>query len=253
MLLLSLVFHACVFFAIIFVPDSLPSRRVKGVVYEVNLVEMPGSGGVKGQGTGQVKAKKGTSVVTKDSKARRITAQKKEKKPVIIAKRTTKRKSSSVKKPKASSSQLIDRAISKIERKVKSEDVGDIRIENAISRIEGKVGGQPGPGRPGAGSPNGISVRLYQMEVEMRIKGNWSYPVAAGNQTALEAVVIIKVGSDGTIMKSRFEARSGDNIFDQSVMKAIERSDPLPPFPEGYRRSYDEIEINFNLKDLEGY
>ena len=40
-------------------------------------------------------------------------------------------------------------------------------------------------------------------------------------------------------------------MFDESVMRAIERSDPLPPFPEGFLKSFEEIEINFNLRELE--
>jgi colicin import membrane protein len=61
------------------------------------------------------------------------------------------------------------------------------------------------------------------------------------------------VKRDGSILKTEIKKRSSDDMFDQSVIKAIERSDPLPPFPEGYRKSYDEIEINFNLKELEEY
>jgi colicin import membrane protein len=68
----------------------------------------------------------------------------------------------------------------------------------------------------------------------------------------LEAVVVIMVKSDGSIMKTRFEKRSASPIFDDSVIKAVERSNPLPPFPEGYKVSYDEIRFNFNLKDLKG-
>jgi colicin import membrane protein len=52
-------------------------------------------------------------------------------------------------------------------------------------------------------------------------------------------------------MKTRFDKRSTDVLFDESVSKAIERSNPLPPFPEGYRKTNEELEINFNLKDLE--
>ena len=90
------------------------------------------------------------------------------------------------------------------------------------------------------------------MEVEGWIKGNWSYPVAIHNKKGLEAIVIVKAKKDGTILKSWFQKRANDAIFDQSVLKAIERSNPLPPFPEGYRKSSDEFEIHFNLKELEG-
>jgi len=94
-------------------------------------------------------------------------------------------------------------------------------------------------------------MALYQMEVEAWIKRNWSYPIAMDKQK-LEAVVVLMVKQDGTIMKTRLEKRSASALFDESVMKAVERSNPLPPFPDSYRKSYDEIEITFNLKDLEG-
>ncbi len=41
MLVLSFLLHLAVFFTILFVPDSMPARRIRGTVYEVNLVEMP--------------------------------------------------------------------------------------------------------------------------------------------------------------------------------------------------------------------
>jgi N-methylhydantoinase A len=61
-----------------------------------------------------------------------------------------------------------------------------------------------------------------------------------------------RVRSDGTILKSRLEKRSTDVLFDESVLKAIERSNPLPPFPEGYRKTHEEFYINFTLNDLKG-
>ena len=96
-------------------------------------------------------------------------------------------------------------------------------------------------------------MQFYQMEVETWIKRNWSYPVAMDNPKDLQAVVVLSVKSDGAILKTQFDKRSSSAIFDESVLKAIERSNPLPPFPESYRQHYDkdEIEINFNLKDLE--
>ena len=92
------------------------------------------------------------------------------------------------------------------------------------------------------------------MEVEERIKDNWSYAVGLAGpqkQKDLEAVIVLKARSNGTIIKSWFKKRSSNAMFDQSVLRAVERSDPLPPFPEGYRKTTDEMEITFNLKDLE--
>jgi colicin import membrane protein len=65
------------------------------------------------------------------------------------------------------------------------------------------------------------------------------------------STVVVKVRQDGTILKSWFIDRSSNAIFDASVIKAVERSNPLPPFPEGYNKRQDEMEIRFDLSELE--
>jgi colicin import membrane protein len=255
MLALSVLFHLTVFFMFVFVPESIPTTRpFEGIVYEVNLVELPGKGDQKAGRSAPVedrKDKKVERVVKKDTKARRIPSPKKEEKPLVIAKRTVQKKTSLKKEPKTSPSKLIDRAISRIERKVKSEDSSRSHVDRAISKLQDKVGDAYGPETGGGGPAGGIPMRIYQMEVESWIKGNWAYPVAMESQKNLEAIVLVMVKMDGAILKTRFKKRSSNDIFDQSVLKAIERADPLPPFPEGYRKSYEEFEINFNLRDLE--
>lgn len=253
MLVLSILFHLAIFSIILFVPESIPARHIEGIVYEVNLVEMPGGGDLKLKRTRPLKDGKGDSIIKKHSKARRIQGLKKEEKPLVIAKRTVKlkKKRAAAKKPKISSSQLIDQAIDRIEKKIKSGD--KTSVDRAISKLKSKVNTPYGSGPTRGQAPSGISIRIYQVEVEIRIKENWSYPVALQSSKDLEAIVVVNVKNNGTILKSRFKKRSLNAIFDQSVLKAIEKSDPLPPFPEGYRKKYDELEINFNLKDLEGY
>ena len=103
-------------------------------------------------------------------------------------------------------------------------------------------------------SAEGFAIRIYQMEVEERIKSNWQYPVnltSPSKQKDLVATVVVKVSQDGTILKSWFMDRSGNAIFDASVIKAVDRSNPLPPFPEGYNKRQDEVEVRFNLSELE--
>ena len=95
-----------------------------------------------------------------------------------------------------------------------------------------------------------LSMRIYQINVKSHIQNNWSYPAAMQNRKDLEVTVLLRVKKDGTIMKSEFKSKSKDTIFDQSVIKAIEKSNPIPPFPEGYEKSYEEFEIRFTLKEL---
>ncbi|MGD8226610.1 MAG: TonB family protein [Desulfobacteraceae bacterium] len=249
MVALSVVLHLAIFSVVLFVPEAMPTRRFEGVVYSVNLVEMPAGAAVPSKGTRTGAVKKGKRVAKKASRAERIRVQKKKKKPVVIAKRTVETKKPTIEKPRVSSSELIDRAVSKIEKKVKSEE--ENHVEEAISRLESEVGTPAGPS-PQGGSPVGaIPMQMYQMEVEDRIKGNWSYPVALQSKEDLEAIVVVTVKRDGSILKTEMKKGSSDAIFDDSVLRAVKRSDPLPPFPEGYRESYDEIEIRFNLQDLQ--
>jgi colicin import membrane protein len=91
------------------------------------------------------------------------------------------------------------------------------------------------------------------MRIEDAIKSNWTYPVAFNsttNKEDLEAIIILTVRRDGKILKTWFGKKSKSPLFDDSVLKAVERSDPLPEFPPGYLKRHDEVEITFNLKDL---
>lgn len=255
----SLAFHLVAFCLIVFLANSGPSiRPFKGVSYTVNLVELPGGGlPTRAPGPPAAAEEKATAAPPKETKAaQRIEEPKRVENPVVISKKTVEKPTPQPVKPKESPADLINKAISKIEKKVKTDNVD--HLNSAIAKLQSKSKTQqpvsPGGGGGSEGAGQGISggpMALYQMEVEAWIKRNWSYPIAMDKQK-LEAVVVLMVKQDGTIMKTRLEKRSASALFDESVMKAIERSNPLPPFPDSYRKSYDEIEITFNLKDLEG-
>jgi TonB family protein len=70
------------------------------------------------------------------------------------------------------------------------------------------------------------------------------------NRDDIEAILVIKIRRDGTIMDVRFEKKSGNEIFDSSVWRAVQKANPLPPFPKTYSPPYEEIGIRFRPKDL---
>ena len=257
MLVISVLFHLAIFSVVLFVPEAMPTKRFEGVVYSVNLVEMPAGKDLKVGKSRITTGKKGKSIVKPDTRAKRIQQPKKKKKPLVVAKRTIKAEKTRARKPEVSPSKLIEKAISKIEKKAKPEEVAkkneEDHLETAIDKLESELRSPKGSGLRGGRAISGIPIQIYQMEVENRIKGNWSYPVALRSKKDLEAVVVVVVRRDGTILDTEMKKGSADAVFDESVMRAVRRSDPLPPFPEGYKKSHDEIEINFNLKDLEGY
>lgn len=251
MLALSMVLHVAAALAILFVPNNISSPRVnQGVIYEVDLVEMPLVTASKSKGTRTAKAEKKGTIITKKTQTRRIHVRQKEQKPLVISKRTAKKEITTIKKPDLSRSPPIDKVVPKKEKKLEAEESSHIR--DAISKLREEVNTRSHSIRPGKpASRGGISMRIYQMEVETKIRSNWAYPVALQSQRNLEAVVLVKVKRDGTILTYELVKRSDNTIFDQSVIKTIEKSGSMPPFPEDFRENDEEIEITFNLKDLE--
>ena len=245
MLVLSVLMHGVLFSALFWVPGHGSGGLKMNDVYEVNLVDA--------SKIDQLKSRASASAVQKSApadtkKARRISASSRQKNIVTVSKRTAKRINPKPEKNQVSSDQLLDRAISKIEKKVKTENNNDY-LNKAIARLDKKVdssGGASGRGTQ-AGS---MAMNRYKMEAESLIKSNWAYSDALGNYED-EAIVLVKIRKDGTVLETRFIKPSGNNIFDESVLKAIEQANPLPPLPEGYKENYEEIKIKFNLKDLE--
>lgn len=254
MLVLSGILHAALFSLIFFVPESIPTRRMGSIVYEVDLVAEPTRGKRSTAKESAVTSiEKGLPVSKEATPAKLIREpEKQDEKTVNIGKKTVKTKKKKAKKTKPPPSRFRH-ALAKIERKVKAKEKDP--VGRAIARLESEVKRAGGKGDGAGDAPMGFAMNMYRVEVTEKIKSNWSYPVSLGgsrSQKNLEAIVVVRAEKNGAIVKSWFMKKSSNAIFDESVLKAIERSDPLPPFPEGYRRTFDELEINFNLRDLEG-
>jgi colicin import membrane protein len=272
MVAFSILFHVLIFAAVLFLPGSMPTRAIRGVVYEVNLVEMgqdrsPKSG--KGAVAPSEKPQEKVSVSKMTEPAKRIAPPKPQEKALVIAKKTV-QKEEVKKTPEAPPSKRIEDAVSKIQKKVAAEQKDHLKkalsevekrvgsenqdhVNEAISRLQGRVAapGREGLG-PAGGGVAGKIMDIYIMQVTERIRENWSYPatLASERDKGLEAVFVLRVNKEGKILMSWFDKKSSNALFDQSVVKAIERSDPLPPFPPSYHRLEEEFEIAFNLKEM---
>ena len=92
---------------------------------------------------------------------------------------------------------------------------------------------------------------IYMIEIQYRIQKNWSFnEQLAGGRTDLEAWPAIKIMPNGEIKDIWFDKRSGNSYFDEQAKKAILKSDPLPPLPKGYWRSYFEVGFHFTASGL---
>jgi len=251
MMSISFLFHIAVFSTVFFVPQSTslyPS--VKGKVCYVELVGPLQKKKKETKATAVNKGKKRSRALKTET--RRVIGKRK-KTTRIVAKRV----SPLAKKTKVkdfSTSELIDRAISRVETKPVKEEKREVVQYQEYLEKDGVGAPEVKSGENVRVSPLiGKIIQIYKLEMERAIKENWAYPVSLLNlkeENMPEAIIILVVRSDGKIMKTRFKKRSNNHLFDGSVLKAIEKADPLPKFPPGYRKSSDEVEINFSLKDF---
>lgn len=90
------------------------------------------------------------------------------------------------------------------------------------------------------------ALMLYRALVNEKIQSNWVLPEQLSQEKEdLEAVVVVRARRDGTVFDINFEKKSGNSYFDDSVLKAILKSKPFPPFPDIYSPQEEEIVIRF--------
>jgi colicin import membrane protein len=185
--------------------------------------------------------------------------------------------------PRLDDSQSLDKALEKIKKKIdqeKSLERSFHQLENkvknqealgqALARLERKqakaekAGGNPavrGEGgngitasavQPGSAGV-GMQFQIYHAALRSRIKKNWFLPEGLLKKTNISADILVRIAQNGKIEETRFERKSGNETFDQEVLRTLKKSEPLPPLPEGYPRSSYEVVLTFHSEDLGGH
>jgi outer membrane biosynthesis protein TonB len=84
---------------------------------------------------------------------------------------------------------------------------------------------------------------------------HWDVPLSYKGRSDLLTTINVRFDKDGSILKFKFIRKSGDPAFDDTVVKAIVASNPLPaPTGEFYQRFYDSgIDFLIEPKDVYYY
>ena len=127
------------------------------------------------------------------------------------------------------------------------------QIVAAIDKLKEQVAMQEGVVQGAAGKAESLQLMdIYNAEIWHRIQKQWAFSnQLAQGKTNLEATIVAKIMKTGEIRDLWFEERSGNDYFDDSVLRAMKKASPLPPLPEGYSRPYYELGIRFNLSELQ--
>lgn len=144
----------------------------------------------------------------------------------------------------------LERRIGEIKRRTNYLDVTQMRSQSATGgKSSGSGIGSYGYGLPisgqGAGRPLDLVSQKYIFDIWEKIKEAWGLPGSYTTKKNLESIVTIKIRKDGRIIDINFEKRSGNRLYDESILRALRSIDPLPPIPPSFNS--DTIEIGFRF------
>lgn len=119
--------------------------------------------------------------------------------------------------------------VSKLDEQRLEERVAALRAKKNL--IERHASDTPSSGTLEVSKSEGSRVEAvsasYLGLISGLIRKNWSIPETVPKN--LEAVVSVRILSNGQIIVEGFEKSSGNTLFDSSVLKALRNSSPLPP------------------------
>lgn len=137
----------------------------------------------------------------------------------------------------------VDRA--KIRAEAKPQPVKGETINSGPGEGEGAAA--LGAGGRGGGVVKGMEFIIYQNRMLSTIKNNWVWVGQRGN---LKVIVHFSIRENGEITGLKIMQPSGNPSYDESVLRAVQKSSPLPAPPENFRKDFSDVELAFRPEDL---
>ncbi|MFP7755485.1 TonB C-terminal domain-containing protein [Thermodesulfobacteriota bacterium B35] len=95
-----------------------------------------------------------------------------------------------------------------------------------------------------------IVFKQYLSALYDRVHSYWVLPEMRQWDPGLEAVVVLTIGRDGTVLRTTMEKRSRDPFFDRFVMKTIQNASPMPRFSKLMPDKTIEVGLRFRPGEL---
>ncbi len=274
MIVLSVLCHVLFFSGVMFLPELRFTTPSMPSAVEVDLVSLPAATRLAKPPLGQAQVP--PQVKTRPVKpSEKVSSVERAKKPEPVQVRKTVefdtpppgeavslaskplRVKRSLKKKTYNVSKVITKAIAKIEKQAPESRPSTVlqAIDELKKKDQGTTGTVTtgdGPARDDIGRKNLELLDIYNAEIWYLIQKNWAFSEEmARTRTNLEGIIIVKIMRDGEIRDIWFESRSGNSYFDDSVLKAVKKSNPLPALPDGFLGPYYEVGIRFNPSELQ--
>ena len=267
-LAVPLVCHLLFFTVLLYARDNKPDRRMTQSIINVSMVTLPPQGQAARASLSKQAppARKAETTKPAEVQVKQNTQAKPE---VSIAPKKHKTKTS-LKKKTYKPEKVVRSAIKEIEQHV--EDTRPDPLAEALDRLKSKVAKdeaaqeQSGTTRVGSSgqttAANGTTgltgkqvtdlIDFYRVEIAFEVQKHWAFSEQlAGKDTKLQASLVFKVMPDGQIRDLFFTDRSGNRFLDDSAYKAIIKSNPVAPHPEGVNKPFIHVGLRFTPKGVE--
>ena len=256
MVFLSVGLHLTAVYAMFFLPNLSSTRTFYSPVYSVRLVNVAPSFGPVSE---KVEKSIPESPPAKPSPAREKPKVKGQEKPISLS---PSKKEDSEKRIAEAIERIRQRREGKsvetaIERMRSEQETRQVKsaIEGIRKRVTiGSTGAiETGEGATGGASSGIMSIKhkIYYNLIWQRIRSVWVLPEKAlGGKKNLETIITIRIARDGQIEEMQFEKKSGNSYLDESALRAIKKSNPLPPLPPGMEGDKFDVGIRFTPSDL---
>jgi colicin import membrane protein len=141
------------------------------------------------------------------------------------------------------------KATSKEDIKGVEERIREMKQRTGTSDVASRgTGGQTGFSGTGGAGGRLIDPALarYLVMIREKIESSWNIPFMSSQKKNLETKATIKVRKDGRIVDIDIDQRSGNRVFDESVVRVLRMIDPLPPLPSSVTE--DPLEVELTLR-----
>jgi TonB family protein len=99
----------------------------------------------------------------------------------------------------------------------------------------------------GSGAAGGSALASYLALVDWKIQANW-VPVGASSSPETVVVVRFRVLRSGQVRDVELDTSSSNASVDNSALRAVRQSIPLPPFPNLLTESYLDLRYRFVME-----
>jgi colicin import membrane protein len=142
---------------------------------------------------------------------------------------------------------LIQSAVERVKNRTETGQKTSKGEEISSGTGTGRGAATLGPGGTGGGVVKGIDFISYQNQMLSTIKNNW---VWVGQRANLRVTVHFNIKENGEIVGLKLVQPSGNPSYDDSVLRAVRKSSPLPAPPESVRKDFSDVELAFRPEDL---